>query len=433
MNVYTRRRFLKSGLLGGALGITVPSFFDRTVYALDALAAARPDAQMATGKDHTILVVLQLAGGNDGLNTVIPHSDDGYYRARPRIGLKTDILPINESTSLHPSLENFRQLHDSGNLCIIEGVGYPNPNRSHFRSTDIWQTASDSDELVTNGWLGRYFDAACCGADPIGGVAVTGQEPLAMKGENPHSLTFQNARSLEFAGSSARTDDDLDLAYEEMLGEEAGGSVMEVSGSATNENQADFLQRVAMGASLSSDRILSIANKFQPTRKFPASKLARSLELVSGLISGGFPARVYYVSLGGFDTHSGQLGAHAARLRELDTAVGAFVNEMRAQKNLDRVTLMTFSEFGRRVAENANAGTDHGAAAPLFMIGGSVRPGFHGQRPSLIDLNRGDLIHSVDFRSVYATVLEDWLQTPSSPVLGRHFEKIGVIGSRTPA
>lgn len=422
---HTRRHFLKTSFLGGAAAWTVPVFLERTFFALDA-AAADSALQAATGRDHPILVLVQLAGGNDGLNTVIPYSDDAYYRARPRLGIAAGkTLKIDGTLGLHPGLKGLRGFYDDGLAAIVNGVGYPNPNRSHFRSTDIWQTATDADEISNQGWIGRYFDACCSGEDPAVGVAIGKQEPLAFAAKHPKGIAFNQPGQfkLNMAGASDPE------AMEEMMreaGEESssGGSIAMLSGATPPGDAADFLRRTALDAQMSSDKVREVTSKFQSSTPFPKSQLGNALELVSRLIAGSMPTRVYYVSQGGYDTHSGQQGTHERLLTDLDASLSAFLTEMKAMKCLDRVMVMTFSEFGRRVAENASGGTDHGAAAPLFVLGGGIRPGLYGQQPSLTKIERGDLIHTTDFRSVYATILDGWLKAPSQTVLHRQFSKL---------
>lgn len=431
--LHTRRKFLRTSILGGAVSWTVPAFLERTFFSLDAMAADSA-IQTTTGKDGTILVVLQLAGGNDGLNTLIPFSDDAYHRMRPKIGIKPDqALKLNDHLALHPSLTQLRGLYDEGRMGIVQGVGYPNPNRSHFRSTEIWQTAVDENKTSTTGWIGRYFDSCCEGADPAVGVNIGSQTPQAFAAAEPTGISF--ARPEQFRFNSAQASDPK--AAEEFFrsmnespsGESNdGGSIGMLNGVAnTGGDTLDFLRRTALDAQMSSDKVLAITRKSVAPVTYPGSNLANSLNLVARLIGGGMPTRVYYVSQGGYDTHGNQPSSHARLLGDLDGAVGAFTADLKAQGNFGRVVLMTFSEFGRRVAENASGGTDHGAAAPLFVVGGGVKAGLYGQAPSLTDLHDGDLMHNVDFRSVYATVLENWLKAPSREILNGSFPTIGLI------
>jgi uncharacterized protein (DUF1501 family) len=430
--VHTRRQFLRTSILGGALASSVPLFLEKTFLCLDTMAAATT-GQITTGKDGTILVVLQLAGGNDGINTLIPYADDAYYKARPHIAIPgKDVLPINAYAGFHPKLAGLRSLYDSGNLGMVQGVGYPNPNRSHFRSTEIWQTASDAGKNVTEGWLGRYFDNCCAGADPATvGIAIGGQTPQAFASATPKGIAFSNPSQYRYMAEAASEPATADQFMRVMnqpeeghssLSDNAGGSIGMIAGSPDKEGSTvEFLQRTALEARMSSDKILEITRKSKSTVNYPTNQLGNNLNLVARLIAGGLPTRVYYVSQGGFDTHANQVPSHDRLMGDLDAALSAFVADLKAQGNLNRVLVVSFSEFGRRVSENASGGTDHGAAAPLFVLGGGVKPGLYGAYPSLTDLHDGDLKFNTDFRSVYATVLERWLGVPSEMVLGKKF------------
>ena len=417
---FTRRKFLRTVILGGAIAPTVPSFVNRTFAALDGVAAS--SFTPVTGKDDTILVVMQLAGGNDGLNTVIPFADDAYFKARPGLAIPADkVRRLDDYCGLHPSLENLGALVGEGQASIVQGVGYPNPNRSHFRATEIWHTASDAEKNEAYGWLGRYCDAACAGEDPGAGIAIGDQVPQALRSGSGKSIAIGAPQDYQFQDgmdpAPVEADDDASAPD--------GGSIDMLFGASDPDvNVADFLQRTALDAVASSAQVQDILRKSHRGTDYPATDLGRRLQLVARLIGGGMSSRVYYVSLGGFDTHANQAGAHERQLTVFDQAVGAFCRDMKAQGNFDRVMLLTFSEFGRRVAQNASGGTDHGAAAPLFLFGGALKGGLLGKHPSLTKLDRGDLVHHTDFRSVYATLLEQWLKTPSAPVLGRDFGKV---------
>ncbi|HEY2615075.1 MAG TPA: DUF1501 domain-containing protein [Chthoniobacterales bacterium] len=437
--LHTRRGFLRTSALGAAASWTLPIFLEKTFFALDAMAA-EASTQAITGKDGTILVVLQMAGGNDGLNMVVPFADDAYYRSRPRLGIAADqILKIDSYAGLNPKLTGLKSLFDEGHLAIVQGVGYPNPNRSHFRSTEIWQTASDAERNESEGWLGKYFDSCCAGADPTIGVAIGDQTPQAFAARTPTGITFSKPEQFRWMPSEKRTGT---MSAEEVFfrqlngaGEEEspmpaneGGSIGALAGSAkASQSAADFLQRTALDAQVSSDKILAIARKYKSTVPYPPGALAASFGLIARMIAGGLPTRVYYASQGGFDTHAGQLKAHDRLMTDLNAALAAFVADLKQQGNFERVVLMTFSEFGRRVVENANGGTDHGAAAPMFVLGGGVKPGLFGKYPSLTDLDHGDLKFNTDFRSVYGTVLDQWLKAPSQTVLGRKFPTLPII------
>jgi len=428
-------------MLGAAATWTLPVFLEKTFFALDALAADAA-TQAVTGKDGTILVVLQMAGGNDGLNTVVPYADDAYHVARPRLRLTADqVLKIDDHIALNPRLGGLKSLYDEGNMAIVHGVGYPNPNRSHFRSTEIWQTASDADHTLSEGWLGRYFDNCCSRADPTVGVAIGEETPQAFAAKNPTGVTFSRPEQFRFRSSEPnRGQMSAEEIFFRQLNEaggsedsgtaasNAGGSIGAIPGRARNNlSTLDFLQRTALDAQLSSDKILAIARKYKSTVPYPQGQLAASLNIIARMIAGGFPTRVYYASQGGFDTHAGQINTHERLMGEFNDAVAAFIADLKQQGNFGRVLLMTFSEFGRRVQENANGGTDHGAAAPMFVLGGAVKAGLFGKYPSLTDLDRGDLKFNTDFRSVYGTILDKWLKAPSESVLGRKFPTLGIV------
>jgi uncharacterized protein (DUF1501 family) len=435
----TRRDFLRTTLLGGALSWTVPSFVAQTFSALQASTDGAL-TQFATGKDSPILVLIQLAGGNDGLNTVVPYTNDFYYNARPTIGIPANqVLTLNDTLGLNPSMTGFKSLFDAGQLTVVNGVGYPNPNRSHFRATEIWQTASDEDKYLTDGWLGRYFDNACQGCDPTVAINIGPRLPQAFSSHHPTGISLENPDSYRFMGSGQN--DDETVAYRSMFNTEsndlspaanAGGSVSMVSGTVTLQNgqsTLDFLERTSMDAQVSSDKIRAIAGKTKNSALYPKNGLANNLQLVARLIGGGLPTRIFYVSQGGYDTHTGQRGAQDNRLKELADSVKAFTDDLTAMGVFDRVMIMTFSEFGRRVTQNGSGGTDHGAAAPMFLIGPKMKAGLLGTEPSLApaDLLDGDIKYNTDFRSVYASILQNWLNTPSVPILGKQFDTLPIL------
>jgi uncharacterized protein (DUF1501 family) len=441
ITLQTRREFLRTTVLGSALSWTVPAFLANTFTALQS-EAADSATQIVTGKDNTILVVLQMAGGNDGLNTVVPFANDFYRKARPTLGFSAQqVLNLNGEIGFHGSMAGFKNLYDAGHLAVVQGVGYPNPNRSHFRSTEIWQTASDSDKSEAYGWIGRYFDSCCSGADPTVGVVVGRQLPQSFFAKMPKGICFDNPQNYRFMSPEHLRPGQTDMteaAYEKMNDVEmaaaednSGGSIgMLAAGSPMTGGRAvDFIERTALDAQMSSDKIRGIAGRVQNQAVYPASQLGNSLKLVAKLIGGGLPTRIYYVSQGGYDTHTGQAGRQRQLLQDLGDSTKAFVDDLKAQNNLQRVLVMTFSEFGRRVSENANGGTDHGAAAPMFIVGNKVKAGLLGKYPSLApqDLFEGDIKYNVDFRSVYAGVLENWLKTRSAPILGKQFEPLQVV------
>ena len=437
LTLKTRREFLRATVLGGALSWTVPAFLARTFSALEARAADQA-TQAVTGRDASILVVLQMAGGNDGLNTVVPFTDDHYHRARPKLALpETKVLKLSDDLALHPSLTGFQDLYHAGHLAIVQGAGYPNPNRSHFRSTEIWQTAADASTFERCGWLGRYFDNACAGCEPTVGVSIGRQTPQAFAAKGPGGVTLDNPQSFRYLPpgggrpqEARQTEASFRKLNEEDMAENSGGTIGTIGGAAPHAGSAlDFLERTAMEAQVCSDTIRAVARRGENRAAYPASQLGNSLKLVARLIGGGMATRVFYVSQGGYDTHVNQLAAQDRLLKDLGDSVAAFVQDLERQGHLPRVLLMTFSEFGRRVSENASGGTDHGAAAPMFLAGGRVKAGLAGRYPSLApaDLVQGDLTYTVDFRAVYATVLEHWLGIPSQPILGKKFPVLPLV------
>jgi len=439
-SLHTRRAFLRTSMLGAAAAWSLPVFLEKTFLALDAQAADSV-IQTATGKDAPILVVLQMAGGNDGLNTVIPYADDAYHRARPVIGIGADkVLKLNDYLGLHPKLTGLKSLYDEGHLSILQGVGYPNANRSHFRSTEIWQTAADADKVAAYGWLGRYFDSCCKGADPTVGVNIGNEMPQAFAAATPTGVSFSRPEQYRWInndrGQGGTSSEELyrELNQPEdmsMHGPEAndGASIGMISGGNNHDksNPLDFLQRTALDAQMSSNKIIEIAKKYKATVDYPKAQIADSLSLVARMIAGGLPTRVYYVSQGGYDTHTNETPTHDRLMGELGDSLAAFCKDLKAQGNFNRVMVMTFSEFGRRVAQNASNGTDHGAAAPMFVLGGGAKAGLFGKYPSLTDLKGGDLVYNLDFRSVYATILDRWLKAPSQVVLGRSFPLLPIV------
>jgi uncharacterized protein (DUF1501 family) len=414
--IQSRRSFLQTGMSLLAVVPTIPTFLDRT---MTAMADPRDSklTQTPSGTDGKILVVVQLSGGNDGLSTVIPHADDIYHRLRPAIqhDAKT-VLKINDYLGLHPNLTGLKKLYDAGRMSIVQGVGYPNPNRSHFRSMDIWQSAQPDKEVVTTGWIGRYFDNTCKGADPHVGLSIGDRLPLAMEGERIHPLSFEKPETYRYAGRDVEHYIQLNKA-----------SKLTAAEAATPASQLDFLRRTAMDAQLSSDEILKLARAHAPAATYPFGEFGAGLRTVAAMINGGLPTRVYYVSLGSFDTHAQERNVHDRLMQQLGDGVSAFWSDLAAQKNDDRVLMMTFSEFGRRVEQNASGGTDHGAAAPMMFFGKAITPGLIGSHPSLKDLDNGDLKHAIDFRSVYASVLQTWMETPSEPILGKGFDALNIL------
>lgn len=398
-----RREFLKTASLATA-SLWVPRFLQ---------AHARPGALVHKGK---ILVVLQLSGGNDGLNTVVPTRNDVYYRERPKLGIeRQDALRLTDEAGLHPALTAFKSLYDGGDLAVLHNVGYPNPDRSHFRSMDIWHTASPSAEYWSTGWLGRYFDARCPGqptdcAAPV--LEVDDTLSLALKGEQRKGLALQDARQLYQSAHSPYFVDYL----------AAQGDA------AHDDSPVGYLYKT-MAETLNAADYLFEKSRVKPSSgKYPATGLGKHLQTVASLILGDADTSVYYLSLGSFDTHINQAGQQKRLFIEMNDALAAFAADLKTEGRWNDVLVVTFSEFGRRVAQNASGGTDHGTANQMFFLGGQLQQkGLLNPLPDLTDLDGGDLKYNIDFRQVYATLLERWLDTPAEPVLGGRFEPLTFI------
>jgi len=426
----TRRQFLQNVLGGSALlsaGLTAPAFLTSTARLL-----AAPGQ-----RDHKVLVVVQLSGGNDGLNTVIPYRDPLY--AQNRVALRiapTTVVPLADGIGLHPQMRGMAELYEQGQLAVVQGVGYPNPNRSHFESMDIWHSCQRGDEMngdaaaarARTGWLGRTIDRLPSrqrrelpalhlgrGALPLALVARQTAVPSV------ESLDRFQLRSPD-GGLSVAALRELSTSSLSPDAASAGNEAAEHPGSLVQ-----FVQQTTLTALDASGKLKESLAQDRAAVAYPAAPLAGQLRTVAQLIDAGLPCRIYYLSLGGFDTHASQLPTHAELLGQLSQAVAAFMADLQARGHADRVLLMTFSEFGRRVKENASAGTDHGAAAPMFLAGAAVKPGLIGPHPALDDLDAGDLKHHTDFRQVYAAILEHWLKCPAAEVLGDHFSPADVL------
>jgi uncharacterized protein (DUF1501 family) len=426
-NAYTRRAFLHRGLTIVSTASTVPFFLQRSAFGMNNPLNQMLMMSSITGvPQERVLVVVQLGGGNDGLNTVVPYGDDLYYKGRPGLAIRENsVLKIKEEDGygFHPALTGFKELHDEGWLTTIHGVGYPNPNRSHFTSMDIWHTA-DSKRPNGSGWLGRYFDATCNGSPESHSSIVLGREaPRALMGDLTRPVSFETPDLFRWMG------EDLDESLVEPYHESNRAGVL--SG-VDPDSQLGFLTKTSLDAQLASDEIIGAIGN-QTGAEYPRNRLAMQLRMVSAMIKAELPTRVYYVNLGGFDTHAGQPGTHNNLLSQLGSSMLAFYRDLEEQGNAERVLTMTFSEFGRRVAQNASNGTDHGTAAPMFLAGPMVRPGMLGVHPSLSELDGGDLKFTLDFRCVYAGVLKDWLGTDPRKVLDKNYRVANVITNKMKA
>jgi uncharacterized protein (DUF1501 family) len=416
-DAYSRRLFMQQGMAFLSMTTTVPMFMQRSAEGIMLPVGSLVSSQAGVPEDHT-LVVIQLAGGNDGLNTVVPYGDSAYYNSRPQLAIdKSDVLQIPgaDGYGLHPNLTGLLNLIDNGQAAIVQGVGYPNPNRSHFTSTDIWHTANHSGQGY--GWLGKYFDNTCAGKpNPDGSIAIGNKSPLALLGKTQKAVTFETEELFRWAG--AATNSSLEKTYDVINRKEIKAK--------ENDSQLDFLVRTSLNAQVSSERIRAAVSK-QPLVNYPDGKLAQQLQLIASMIRADLPTRVYYASLGGFDTHANQSNSHANLMRQLGDALNAFQKDLGKQGNTGKVMTMVFSEFGRRVAQNGSNGTDHGTAAPMFLIGDNVQNGLLGKHPSLTNLDEGDLKYNTDFREVYAAVLDDWMGADSKAILGKKYTKAKVL------
>jgi uncharacterized protein (DUF1501 family) len=410
----TRREFLKHSLATGSLvslGLTVPNFLART-------ALAAPSAAKAGARD-TILVVVQLTGGNDGLNTVIPFKDEEYAKLRPTLKQPaSQIKRLTDEVGLHPSMDGLAGLLQDSALCVVQGVGYPNPSQSHFRSMDIWQAASTAESL-SDGWIGRGL-RQMQGTGAFHVAASNESAPLALNGApvRAPSITSLEDFQLKMAAASG-ADKKEQKAIIEGSAKPAGDK----------PSLLDFVQRTAANTYASSQRLQDIGKNYQPKSPYPQSPLANRLKLAAQLIDANLGARIFYVSLENFDTHANQATAHTQLLGQLSAAMTAFYKDMAARGHKDRILMMTFSEFGRRARENGSKGTDHGSAAPMLLVGGKVKAGVVGKHPSLTQLEMGNLKFHTDFRQVYAAVLDGWLGVSSKEVLGQKFEPVQVLKS----
>jgi len=381
------------------------------------LESAAFGADQPTGE--RVLVVVQLSGGNDGLNTVVPFADEVYRRRRPSLALDAgQLLKIDETTGLHPSLKGMVKLLESQQLAIVQGVGYPNPNRSHFESMDIWHTAHAQTKERKAGWLGRAMDshqvALARSADPPSLHLGEESQPLALAARDVPSPSI---RSLAQFRLETGGDDRQRAAIEGAIG----------APRSTASELLKFVQTRSTSALEVSRRIEASSQVYRTEVNYPPTPLANKLKQIAQLIDAGLTTRVYYVALDGFDTHSDQAAAHAGLLEQLGGALAAFAEDLAAHAQLERVMTVVFSEFGRRVEENASRGTDHGAAAPVFLVGSRVQSGLIGKHPRLDQLQDGDLKFHTDFRAIYAALLEKWLGWPAAPILGQGFAPADVL------
>jgi uncharacterized protein (DUF1501 family) len=387
--IIKRRQFLKAGSLATA-SLLLPNFLK---------AMSLPEA---LERGHKVLVILQLSGGNDGLNTIVPMHNDIYFRERQTIAVD-NALTLTDEVGIHPALPFFKTLYDRGELAVLNNVGYPDPNKSHFRSMDIWHSASRSDEYLESGWIGRYLDQACydCG-HPTQALEVNDMLSLALKGKQKKAFAFKDPKKL-YQTSREEYFNTLYQEHKHQHEEETVAYLYQTLGDTINNADYIFEQSKAR----------------KTAAAYPDSVLGKDLKTVSSLIKSDINTQVYYLQIGSFDTHINQQQRQESLFHTINDAVEAFVDDLKKNGLFQHVMLMTFSEFGRRVAQNASNGTDHGTANQLFFLsGGLKKQGLLNALPDLTQLNEGDLQYTEDFRKVYATLLKNWLDADSTKILG---------------
>lgn len=358
------------------------------------------------------LVVIQLSGGNDGLNTIVPYTNDIYHKNRPGISIsKNNVIKITDELGFHKELAPLKNLYDKGYLSIINNVGYPNPNRSHFRSSDIWYTASKSSEFLNTGWLGRYIEKY--GKIPHSGIEIDDSLSLIMKGHNMNGIATRNPRVL-FANTQTPY-------FKKVLNYQSDEHL--------SEHNLGYLYKTMIEAKSSSKYIYETSKTYKSKFEYPNNPFGKQLKTTAEFINSRIDTKVYYVSMGGFDTHANQSIRQNRLLKTYSNSIEVFVNDLIENDTFKDTLILTFSEFGRRVKQNAAGGTDHGAANNVFIIGNNLKKkGFYNLAPDLLHLdNNGDLIYTIDFREIYATILENWLQVNDASVLSKSFNKLDFI------
>ncbi|MBV9893564.1 MAG: DUF1501 domain-containing protein [Chloroflexi bacterium] len=416
---FSRRSLLGRGALLVASGFLAPSFITRTAMALDSRSGLATTS--ANANSNLILVVLQLSGGNDGINTVIPFGDPQYSTLRPTLGFAaTDVLHLSDSVGLNPNLAKLKALYDQGKVAVIQGVGYPNPNRSHFRSMDIWHSAHP-ESFERSGWLGRYIAACQCAQD--------NSLPAISVGDQLNTLFWTDTTLVPAVASLGAFSFLTDTKYKNDRTFQMQ-TMQNIYNQAGNwSNYETLIRRGTQQALSASDELQKVAATYQTPVQYPQNNaLAAQLKLVAQVINGNLGTRLFSVAMGGYDTHANQKPTQDKNLGQLGDALDAFMQDLANIGQQDNVVIMTFSEFGRRVKQNGSSGTDHGTAEPMFVMGNKVQGGLYGSYPSLSDLdNNGDLKFNADFRSVYAGMLKDVVGTDPSAILGGTFPPIDVL------
>ena len=362
---------------------------------------------------NKVTVIIQLSGGNDGLNTLIPYRNDLYFSNRPKLGIQKDAaLSLTDEAGLHPSLTAFKEFYDDGKLGIFNSVGYPNPDKSHFRSMDIWHTASDSKDYWNTGWVGRYLDAQCKGCDkPTQALEIDDVLSLALKGDQIKGLALEDPRRLYNTSQ--------EKYFKEILAQHKND---------VHEQPVDYLYKTMAETISSADYIYKQSKQRPSSETYPNSDLGKGLKTIASLIFSEINTKVYYISLGSFDTHINQEAQQKRLFTDLNDSVKAFVKDLKSNNRFDDVLLFTFSEFGRRVAQNASGGTDHGKANSMFFIGGGLKQqGIYNPLPDLANLDDGDVKFQLDFKQVYATVLNKWLGADANLILKQPIKPLDFI------
>lgn len=394
-----RRDFIKKSALGST-SLMVPAFLKS--YNLNHAVGNN------LGKK---LIVIQLSGGNDGLNTVVPYRDDLYYNYRPKLALKTnEVIRLNDTQGLNPAMKALQGIYDEGYLSIINSVGYPNPNRSHFRSMDIWQTASGSQEYLSTGWLGRYLDNDCLHDPVYHAIEIDDSLSFAMKGKQRSGFAMSDPKKMRKVNENK---------FLNHLGNHHHNH---------EEENVDYLYKTMIETQSSANYLLDQSKTYKSGVSYPKTGFGKDLKTIAELITAETATKVYYVSLGGFDTHVGQISKQARLLEQYAEGVKALVKDLKQNRLLEDTLILTFSEFGRRVQQNGSNGTDHGTANNVFMISGDLKQkGFYNEAPNLSDLENGDIKYKIDFRNIYANVIDQWLDADSNGILGRQFKSLGIV------
>ncbi|WP_035564985.1 DUF1501 domain-containing protein [Hymenobacter sp. IS2118] len=398
----TRRDFLRNSALASSL-LLVPKF-------LHALDRGPGLARLGEAPGARRLIVVQLSGGNDGLNTIIPYKNDLYYQARPTLGIREaqGILAMEKDLGLHPALKGLKGLYDQGHLAVLNSVGYPNPDRSHFRSMDIWQSGSGADQAVSTGWLGRYLDSNCPDCQhPYNALEIDDTLSLALKGSARKGLALKNPAKLH------------QLTQNRLLAK------VSQQAAPAHHDQVDYLYKTLAETASSADYLYEKSKIYRSAVAYPNSDFGKNLKTTAELITSGVESRVYYLALSGFDTHVRQQEQQQRLLGDLGNGLAALAQDLQQNSQWSNTLVLVFSEFGRRVGQNASNGTDHGTANNVLLLGGGLRKkGVLNAAPDLANLDQGDLRHQIDFRSIYASILKDWLGADDTAILGTGFERL---------